>query len=249
MQIRIITLADTSRLVQQMRALFPNADVGIQRGIDVRTSPTNLLFSSDLITHSVVHTLQNGRRWHHEVPSKGAIGVAQANRLALEEDTSQPLLLLEDDCIVLDEQRLSNEVAHLLAHSNEFDMAVFGAKYKGKQPVSTAPWLPEGFNIIKDKFWLLHSVLYTPSGRAKVAALLQKPLEMQIDSLLGSEARMGNLTVVGQLHRPSTKQSIHPSNIQSLLPYPAVCKVYIPVAVFVLVLYLVSRKRRELHTR
>lgn len=213
MQVRVITLDKTSSLVGRMQGLFPRADVKIQRGIDVRKTPTQLLFSSDLITHSVVNSLQKGRRWHHEVPTKGAIGLAQANRLALEEDPSQPLLLLEADCNIIDSQKLQREVAQLLFHADKFDMAVFGALYKGSE-LQSELWLPDGFSIFKDKFWLLHCVLYTPSGRSKVAKLLRKPLEMQIDSLYGAEAMMGNLIVVGQVKNWTAQQYYHPSSVQ-----------------------------------
>lgn len=248
MQIRIITLEETSPLVNEMQALFPEADVGIQRGIDVRKSPTELLFSSDLISHSVVHTLQHRRRWDHEVPSKGAIGLAHANRLALEEDLTQPLLLLEADCKVLDGRKLRREVHHLIHNAEKFDIAVFGALYKGSKPPDDVVWLPRGFKLMKDKFWLMHSVLYTPMGRKRVSSVLHRPLEMQIDSLYGSEAQMGKLIVVGQLHGWSTTQHNHSSSIQEEPCRLLRRMVGIPVAVFALVLYRMWRKHRVVDT-
>ncbi|RPF81696.1 MAG: hypothetical protein CBC65_002100 [Rhodothermaceae bacterium TMED105] len=232
-----------------MKYIFPDADVGIQRGIDVRDSPTELLFQSNLITHSVVHTLQHGRRWDHEVPTKGAIGLAQANRLAMEEDFSQPLLLLEADCKIRNAPKLKKEVDQLLIHADKFDMAVFGGWFQGKKFMKTEPWLPKGFKVIKDKFWGLQCVLYTPKGRRKVGKLLNKPLEMQIDSLYGAEARMGNLTVVGQVKNWSTTQSLHVSTVQSPIPFLLRDhhKVGILLSICALVLYLVSCKNKASH--
>lgn len=235
MQVRVITLEKTSSLINIAKSMFPQADVDIQRGINVQESPTHLLFSSDLITHSVVHTLQHGRKWHHEIPSKGAIGLAHATRLAVEEDTSRPLLLLEADCNITRRLKMKREVAQLLSHSEKFDIAVFGAKYDGT--FESAEWFPPGFTFIKDKFWLLHSVLYTPSGRKKVSTLLRKPLEMQIDSLYGAEAQMGNLRIVGQVNDQSTKQYLHLSTIQEPLDRTK----GILFAISVLVLYLAWR--------
>lgn len=61
-----------------MQALFPESDVKTQMGIDVRQSPTKLLFAADIITHTVAHTVDNKRKWSHEVGTKGAIGLASA---------------------------------------------------------------------------------------------------------------------------------------------------------------------------
>ena len=240
MQIRVITLKGTSKLIDTLQTLFPRADVGTQRGINVSGVSSDLLFQNDMITHSVDHTLRNGRKWHHEIPSKGAIGVAQANRLALQEDLTQPLLLLEEDCIIKYPERFKKEVLYLLTHMEKFDMAVFGCLYQGKAPLGDAEWLPPGFKILKDKFWLLHSVLYTPSGRVAVSALLHRPLEMQIDSLYGAEASKNRLRVLGQLKGASTRQSLHVSTIQNS-PIG-----YVPIVFFALALcVLIARSTRR----
>lgn len=238
MQIRVITFQNTSPLLTELKDLFPLADVSVQRGIDLRNSPIDLLFDAGMISHTVVHTLQHGRRWDHEIPSKGAIGLAHANRLALQEDIQQPLLLVEEDCVILDGPRLKHEVEKLLVHQDKFDLATFGALKKGNRPSEKRDWLPNDFVLLQDKFWLMHCVLYTPSGRKKVSDLLQKPLEMQIDSLYGSEAQLGNLTVAAQLHRRVVRQSIHVSSVQTPLNQSPGRKVGRLVVVLALVWYL-----------
>lgn len=216
MQIRVISLNRASPLIRKLQSLFPDADVGVQTGIDVRGSSISSLVFSDLITHSVAHTLEHGRRWHHEVPTNGAVGLAQANRLAVEDDVTQPLLLLEEDCVISDEKKLKREIKQLLRHSDKFDLATFGSLYRGdKTGIRDARWLPDGFKVVSDMFWLMHCVLYTPSGRRRVAQLLRRPLDMQIDSLYGVEAKLGHLTVVCQLTTWTTYQSRHISTVQS----------------------------------
>lgn len=215
MQVRVITLKDASPLTEDMAKLFPDADIGIQRGIDVRKSSSKVLLDQGFITHSVVESLQHGRRWHHELAGKGAIGLAHANRLALAEDLERPLLLLEEDCVVRRPRKLQQEIQRLLDHQDEFDMAVFGMMYKGeRRTLQQASYLPRGFKVVKDKFHLLHCVLYTPRGRAKVSRLLLQPLDMQIDSLYGVEAKMDRLVVVGQITNWSARQHLHASSVQ-----------------------------------
>ena len=55
----MITLGSSSKLVGELKSLFPESDVRIQAGIDLRRTP-DILFSSNMITHSVVHTLNHG---------------------------------------------------------------------------------------------------------------------------------------------------------------------------------------------
>lgn len=232
LQIRVIALKTSSPLVQELQTLFPYADVKIQRGVDVRRASTDSLFSAGLITHTVVHSLEHGRKWTHEVPSKGAIGLAHANRLALMEDEERPLLLLEEDCRIREAGRFVREVKHLLNHSDKFDVAVFGAFFTGKKSrTRSEEWLPEGFKRLYDKFWFLHCVLYTPTGRKKVSTLLHKPLEMQIDGLYGSEARAGRLMVIGQVNKWTAYQSIHWSSVQSHTLYVVVSIVFLSAVV------------------
>lgn len=215
LDIRIIALGEANELLSEMKTIFPEANVDIQRGIDLRKSATEDLFETNLISHSAYHSITNGRRWHHELASNAAVGLAQANRLAVDETSETPLLLLEEDCLVKYASKLKLEVAYLLSHSEKFDMAIFGAIFKGKSKNKhTATWLPDGFYIIKDKFFCTHCVLYTPSGRRKVSKLLRKPLEMQIDSLYGSEAKRNGLIVLGQLEMESCVQRHHASTVQ-----------------------------------
>lgn len=195
--------------------MFPDADVGVQQGVDVRKSSTDDLHAADIISHSTLHAIEHGRKWDHEHSTKGGVGLAQALRLALKEDLTQPILVLEADCLIKDKKRFHKEVTLLLEHTDRFDMAVFGALYKGSpERMTPVGWLPERFHRIKDPFWLMHCVLYTPSGRRIISDILSRPLEMQIDSLIGYHARRGDVRVLAQLDR-YVDQHMHVSNIQN----------------------------------
>lgn len=221
MQIKVISFDPPTALLTQCQRLFPAADVRQQRAVDVRSLDPVTLLTNDMIGPSAFASMRWGRRWHHEVPSAGAVGVQHAVRLALEEDPTSPLLLLESDCVILDEARFVATVDALLRRSREYDMAVIGIEYPGilsslfraDEPV---PGMGKGWVRIRDPFLLLHCVIYTPSGREKVSKLLSTPLDMQIDSFLGIQAHAGRIDIWAYASRDLAKQSVHLSSIQTI---------------------------------
>lgn len=202
MRIRVITLSSADALLATCRGLFPDADVGVQRGIDVRRTNVESLIKARLLTHSAAHSLIHGRKRHNEIGSKGAIGIAQANRLAVEEEPrDEALLLLEDDCVLAHPARFAEAIATFLSRQDEFDVVVFGTfGPKGRQSrAGQKAWYPANFHDLIGPFWGMHCVLYSPTGRDKVASLLRHPVDMQIDSLYGSHALFADLRVIGEV--------------------------------------------------
>ena len=118
-------------------------------------------------------------------------GLQHANRLALSDDVTRPLLLLEDDCVFKDPQRLALCVRALAKREAEFDLAAFGVFYAAQRTRTPVEFLPEGWVHAEDMFWGLHCVLYSSHGRKLLAEQLARPFDMQIDSLYGSLARSG----------------------------------------------------------
>lgn len=202
--------------MNQMERLFPNADVQHQPAVDLRNVSTDILLKQNLITHSSAHAIRSGRRWHHEAPSRAALGLQHANRLALREDTTQPLLLLEEDCVIQDEERFSVTMQMLLEHIDTFDIAAFGVFHTAQQHQTPVPYLPDGWVYIDDMFWGLHCALYAPSARSRLSVHLEQPLEMQIDSLYGSMAHVNQLRVIAQTRNWCARQSLHVSTIQDI---------------------------------
>lgn len=215
MDIRIITMSTDHNLVKVLKNIFPTADVGLQRGVDLRNTGILSLYNAGLISHTAIKSLQEGRKWHHEIGSSGAVGLAQANRLALEENTDTVLLLLEDDCVINNENQLKKYVNTFMDYLDDFDVAVFGASNRSKKSTSREPWYPKDFFDVRGEFWHTQCVLYSPEGRRKVSSILNKPLEMQIDMLLASYSKVDEVKVVAEFSRnPSTTQSLHLSTIQ-----------------------------------
>ena len=220
LQVRVIALRSPDRLLHTVRRLFPFADVGVQSAIDVRRVPVEKLHRQDLISHSAEHSLRYGRRWHHEVGTRGAVGLAHAVRLALEEAPDRPLLLFEEDCVIDDEERLLRELERLMQATSLWDMAFFGTFGPAKKRCTrTATFMDEALGPDASKnawrfvdngiFWGLHCGVYLPSARAHVAARLRGPLEMQIDSLYSKMSSRGEVRIVVQVDRSTAMQDAH----------------------------------------
>lgn len=221
MRVRVISLNNPVRLVATLKRLFPQSEVDVQRGIDVRKVDVSHLHDANLITHGAAHVLRNGRKWHHELSSKGAVGLAHANRMALLDRPEEPLLLLEDDAHIKDEGAFVRAVHMLLDRQHLFDMAVFGVQANDTQ---SAAGMPSEWKSIYGMFHLMHAVLYTPPGRRIIGEYLRAhPLEMQIDSLCGSLARQGTIRAIGTCG--IVVQRTHLSSIQESMGSCILCDV------------------------
>lgn len=207
MDVRVISLREDFDL-SSLRALFPRSDVAVQPAVDLRDVDARDMYRADLIGESTLTTLTSGRKWHWEFSGKGGVGLAHANRLALESGRNA-LLLLEEDFRVGDDDRFRREVALLRAHADEFDLAVFGVKFLGdRRQLRPVAFMPPGwYQLVRDKFWYTHCALYTPRGRETIAKLLrERRLEMQIDSLYATWAEMRLVTVLVQVDDATVTQ-------------------------------------------
>ena len=234
LQVRVISLEQPHGLIYKLKTIFPGTDIGIQKGVDLQSISVENLYHSGIITHSVVKTLTLGRKWHHEIPSKGAIGLSQAVKLAISEKSNlspKSLLLFEDDCIIKNDTNFTKNVEHLLNYQDQFDLAVFGALLVGINKNPPCPFMDEGWYYLKDgDFFLTHSVLYTPNARRILKQHFDhNPIEMQIDGLYSSMAHLGMLRVLVQLDHSDTVQSTHISKIQELNDGCKLCNIFSPV--------------------
>ena len=227
MRIRVISLNTPAHLLATLKRLFPQAEVGVQRGVDVRKVDVSHLHDANLITHGAAHVLRNGRKWHHELSSKGAIGLAHANRIALLDRPEEPLLLMEDDAVIKDEGAFVRAIHMLLGRQDLFDVAAFGVNVNASD-TQAAVGLPPDWVRVHGMFHLMHAVLYTPSARRTIGEYLRDyPLEMQIDSLLGSLAKQGVIRIVTSSSR-IVEQSTHVSSIQEFMGSGILCHINPP---------------------
>ena len=205
-----------------IRRVFPMAQV--HAATDLRAASAEVLHDQGVITDDVRESITRGRAYHHELPTCGGVGLWQSVRTALGQG-SRPLLLLEEDCVPSPElplavQRLLGPRASPGAGADSFDLAVFGPLRTDGLLAAEAP-AHRGFGWCDGYFWGLHAVLYTAAGRARARAMLDGPVDLQLD------AKFSRLAMYGQpgqerlrvlLQRPGEPdlawQSWHPSDIQ-----------------------------------
>ena len=212
MQIKIVCFGQPEKKLKDgLQALFDIVPQK-QQAIDLRRTPVSLLVKSGLVSLGAAKSLLAGRKWHHELSSRGAVGIAQANRIAMEDDPTVPLLLCEEDLVIHNQEFFRRDVR--LAQSSDFDLVVFGFLPQGS--VKRLLDFPDGWVEIGGMFHLLHAVYVSPRGRKVIGKYLRShPLEMQIDSRYGSMAEQGLIRVAGTLNG-SVGQKVHRSSIQEI---------------------------------
>jgi len=214
--VQVISL-DEDRSLTDLKQMFPKSSVKIQRGVDLRNVSDMSLYKSGIIGASGHATINEGRKFHWQLNSKGGVGLAHANRLAMSKG-SNALLLLEDDYKIHNVKKFLQELSILYSKIDDFDVAVFGADYKGDvETLEKCKFMSdEWYYLSNNRFWLTHCVFYSPNGRKKMATLLNdRPLEMQIDSLFSFWAEMNELRIVLQVKNSSVGQITHVSDIQT----------------------------------
>jgi len=219
LQIRVISLEHPNDLICKLKTIFPGTDIAIQQGVDLRSISIENIYRSGIITHGALKTLTLGRKWHHELPSKGAVGLSQTVKIAISDKSQLPpksLLIFEDDCVIKNETKITKNVDQLLKNHDQFDIAVFGALLLVKNNNPPCPFMDNGWYFLQEgDFFRTQSVLYTPNARLRLKKYFyHNPIEMQIDGLYSSMAHLGMLRILVQLENVDTIQSTHISNVQ-----------------------------------
>ena len=260
--IRIISLQKKFSTIG-LQSIFPNSKVQIQRGVDIRKANLKNIYKANIIGQAGYNSINQGRRRHSELNSKGGIGLGLANRFAISQHVELPLLLLEDDFKIKNTQKFVNEIDILNMHMDLFDLAVFGVNYRGSfENLEPVHFMPEGWYHLSlgEKFWNTHCVFYSPEGRRKVSSFfINEPMDMQIDGLYAFWAETRELRIILQVKKPTVVQKFHASSIQTDFCYmcdlldnenmlsfnkTSVMKV-IFVSVVLLVLYICIRRFRS----
>ena len=198
---------------RRLKRLFPNISVNTQPGVDIRKVSTDNILKSKIIDAYTHHSILNGRTYHHDIGTHGAIGLAWANKLVFDKGDCD-LFLFEEDYNIIDDSKLLEEVRLLQKNRHKFDIAVFGGIVRRKDSegvrhvTKPVPWMPNGWvELNGGSFFLTHAVYYTSTGRKKIRDLLFKtPIDMQIDSLYGEWAAKHNIKILIQNRYKTIRQ-------------------------------------------
>ena len=198
---------------KQIMKVFPHKKINIQNGVDIRSADTTNILKSKMIDEKTRNSIINGRKYHHEIGTHGAIGLAWANKIALDKG-DRDLFLLEEDYNIINYTKLRQEIEILQKNNNEFDMAIFGGILRPKDfngddmILKPVEWMPSGWTELNGgRFFLTHAVYYTASGRKKIRDLLFKDhIDMQIDSLYAYWAKKHNIKILVQHKNRSIRQ-------------------------------------------
>lgn len=215
--IRIISL-DKHFSTVELQRVFPKSEVHIQTAVDIRKANLKNIYNSGIIGQAGYESINEGRKRHCEFSSIGGVGLALANRFAMMNHVERSLLLFEDDFLIQYAQKFVNELDTLTMHMDIFDLAVFGANYRGDlKNLEPVPFMSKGwYYMLKGRFWHTHCVFYSPKGRQKVSSLLSsEPMDMQIDGLYAFWAETKGLRVILQVKDATVTQKWHHSSIQT----------------------------------
>jgi hypothetical protein len=204
--------------LENLKKLFPRSRVDLQTAVDLRNVDVSDLYETGLIGQAGYDTITSGRKRHSELNSKGGVGLAHANRLALAKDPQRPLLLLEDDYDIKNRTRFLKQMQILYEHMDRFDLATFGARKIKGVVGKKVDVMPKGWYHLAtgSRFINLHAVVYSVSGRQKVAQwLAREPLDMQIDSLYSLWTETRGLRILANFKARVVTQKSHKSTIQT----------------------------------
>ena len=190
--IRVISLKDTTPLLTLLETDFSKNDVQISSAVDMRRVSTDSLVKSGLISLNAADALDTGRKWHKELTSPGTVGLYQSNRMIMQSGL-RPLVVFEEDCHY-NTRRLKDELGRLVRLGDSIDVAVFGAWQDNKNVVQSTE-LNGWVKLVRGSFWFTHCVYYSESGRKKMSRHMSSPQEVQYDSYLAFLATRGMLNV------------------------------------------------------
>ena len=215
--VRIISLdAHVKRAATHpVRVVFP--DAAFFPAVDFRKTSADDLLSEGLVTFAGYEAIKNGRKYHHELSTPGAVGLSLSYYNIAREFASKrsPVLVCEDDC--LPHKDVPEVVAQLLQHQSRFDVAVLGS-FGHVHGTKIAPCEFEGFGELKGGyFWGMHCVLFSRGGIEKFARLAAPPVDCQLDAHVSRLAARGEMRVLLQEDGcpPLATQKAHVSTIQT----------------------------------
>lgn len=211
MEVRIISINPTVN--HPVQKVFENAK--FFQAVDLRAKTPQQLLDHNIVTFNGFENLKNGRKYHHELSTPGAIGLIISFLKILKSNTG-PVLICEDDCIP--SPTLPKVIDEMLLNTSDFDMVVFGP-IMYERASNSMPSIFKNFDVLTQYFWGMHAVLFSRQGRQKAIKHLEAPYDVQLDSLFSRLAMYADFRIIIQASGPPlAKQAPHISTIQNTCP-------------------------------
>ena len=192
-------------------------DASFFQAVDLRSKTPQQLLDENLITLNGFENLKNGRKYHHELSTPGAIGLI-LSFLKILKLGSGPILICEDDCIPSPD--LPKLIDEMLLYSSDYDMVVFGP-IMYERSKSSKPSVFKNFDILTQYYWGNHALLFSPQGRQKAIKHLEGPYDVQLDAMFSRLAMYADYRILIQASGPPlARQALHVSTIQTLSACP-----------------------------
>ena len=207
-EVRIISINPSSN--HPVQKIFKDAKYF--QAVDLRSKNTQELLDENLVTLNGFENLKNGRKYHHELSTSGAIGLI-LSFLKILKSGSGPILICEDDCIPSPD--LPKIIDEMLLNSSDFDMVVFGP-IMYERSKNSMPSVFKHFDVLSQYYWGNHALLFSPQGRQTAIKHLKGPYDVQLDALFSRLAMYADYKVLIQASDPPlATQAAHVSTVQT----------------------------------
>ena len=187
-------------------------NVTIFPAIDSRGKKVRDYYDDGTITFRTMYDILNGRKDHHAFSGIGGIGLYLSYKKLIKQlqNSTQNILICEEDCFFTNIKSFARKLK--LLKNKEFDCAVFGSDFH-----SINMFKQENFSDFidsKENFYFAHSIVWSPSGIKKILPYLEKPIEVQLDSLFSSLYNNNKLNVLIEKNK-TTIQAQHKSYLKN----------------------------------
>ena len=190
--IPVYIISLNSNVTYDFKKYFNN--VHIIDAVNLKNANPVHLYNNNHITLSAYNSLEKGRKWHHELPGSGAVGLYQSYRKICEllrYRNESMFMICEEDCTLKNPQLLSAHAEEL--KTLDFDAAIFGHyMHQNKSTIKVS----ENFNTFEGIFFRTHCIIWSTRGLKKICEYFKQPQDMQIDSMFSELNNLKHLKLL-----------------------------------------------------
>lgn len=170
------------------------SNVHLIEAVNLRNMNPVHMYNNNYITLSAYNSLEKGRKWHHELPGGGAVGLYQSYKKVCELLTyrnEKMFMICEEDCVLKNPQLLIDHCEEL--KTLDFDAAIFGHyMHQNKETKKVSM----NFSTFKGIFFRTHCMIWSLKGIKKICEYFKQPQDMQIDSIFSELNNLKHLKLL-----------------------------------------------------